>query len=103
MDDVDGRVRHLGQSDGAAYRLRFRVFNLEMGKGLNSSFRTGLDTDHFDLFCDHLLVEDHARPGSPVRMWARSTLALRRFFECPLMSSLSGLNVLLGWKYTCDL
>ena len=42
----------------AACRLRFRVFNLEMGKGLNASYQTGLDTDLFDLFCDHLLVED---------------------------------------------
>ena len=42
----------------AACRLRFRVFNIELGEGLESSYRTGLDTDHFDLFCEHLLVED---------------------------------------------
>lgn len=42
----------------AACRLRFRVFNIELGKGLESSYQTGLDTDHFDLFCEHLLVED---------------------------------------------
>ena len=42
----------------AACRLRFRVFNIEMGEGLASSYETGLDTDHFDLFCEHLLVED---------------------------------------------
>lgn len=42
----------------AACRLRFRVFNIELGKGLESSYETGLDTDHFDLFCEHLLVED---------------------------------------------
>jgi putative hemolysin len=42
----------------AACRLRFKVFNIELGKGLESSYETGLDTDHFDLFCDHLLVED---------------------------------------------
>jgi putative hemolysin len=47
----------LGDRD-AACRLRFRVFNLELGEGLESSYRTGMDTDHFDLFCEHLLVED---------------------------------------------
>jgi len=42
----------------AACRLRFRVFNIELGEGLESSYSTGLDTDHFDVFCEHLLVED---------------------------------------------
>ena len=42
----------------AACRLRFRVFNIEMGEGLESSYQTGLDTDYFDFFCEHLLVED---------------------------------------------
>jgi putative hemolysin len=42
----------------AACRLRFKVFNIELGEGLESSYETGLDTDHFDPFCEHLLVED---------------------------------------------
>ena len=42
----------------AACRLRFKVFNIELGEGLESSYETGLDTDRFDLFCEHLLVED---------------------------------------------
>lgn len=45
----------------AACRLRFKVFNIELGEGLESSYQTGLDQDHFDLFCDHLIVEDRAR------------------------------------------
>ena len=44
----------------AACRLRFKVFNIELGKGLESSYQTGLDTDQFDLFCEHLIVEDKA-------------------------------------------
>ena len=51
----------LAQSVGdrdAACRLRFRVFNIELGEGLESSYQTGLDSDQFDLFCEHLLVED---------------------------------------------
>jgi putative hemolysin len=42
----------------AACRLRFNVFNLEMGEGLSSSYSTGLDRDRFDEVCDHLIVED---------------------------------------------
>src|SRR5271163_1129886 len=45
----------------AACRLRFKVFNLELGEGLISSYSTGMDQDQFDLFCDHLIVEDRTR------------------------------------------
>jgi len=48
----------------AACRLRFKVFNIELGEGLESSYRTGLDTDRFDGVCHHLLVED--KPSSRV-------------------------------------
>jgi len=50
----------------AACRLRFKVFNIELGEGLDSSYETGLDTDQFDLFCEHLLVEDKQQE-SPAR------------------------------------
>jgi putative hemolysin len=39
-------------------RLRYRVFNLELGEGLSTSHRSGLDIDPFDSFCDHLMVRD---------------------------------------------
>ncbi len=42
----------------AVQRLRFRVFNLELGAGLADSYATGRDEDHFDRICDHLLVEN---------------------------------------------
>jgi putative hemolysin len=44
----------------AACRLRFAVFNLELGEGMAASWHTGLDQDRFDLFCDHLIVEDRS-------------------------------------------
>jgi putative hemolysin len=44
----------------AACRLRFAVFNLELGEGIAASWQTGLDEDRFDLFCDHLIVEDRS-------------------------------------------
>ena len=41
-------------------RLRYVVFNFELGEGLDSSARTGLDRDRFDLVCDHLMAHDTA-------------------------------------------
>ena len=52
------RLAETAEDRDAACRLRFKVFNIELGKGLESSYRTGLDTDKFDLVCEHLLVED---------------------------------------------
>jgi putative hemolysin len=39
-------------------RLRYLVFNCEMGEGLDASERIGLDRDPFDWVCDHLMVRD---------------------------------------------
>lgn len=44
----------------AAQRLRFAVFNLELGEGLPGAEATGLDADVFDQVCDHLLVVERA-------------------------------------------
>lgn len=52
------RLAQTSEDRDAACRLRFKVFNIELGEGLESSYQTGLDTDQFDLFCEHLLVED---------------------------------------------
>ena len=41
-------------------RLRYLVFNCELGEGLASSDASGLDRDPFDLICDHLMVQDAA-------------------------------------------
>jgi len=41
-------------------RLRYQVFNCELGEGLDSSSRMGLDCDTFDFICDHLMVLDAA-------------------------------------------
>lgn len=40
----------------AALKLRFEVFNLELGEGLDTSYRTGRDRDEFDDSCHHLIV-----------------------------------------------
>jgi len=41
-------------------RLRYLVFNCELGEGLTDSDACGLDRDRFDLICDHLMVHDAA-------------------------------------------
>lgn len=52
------RLAETAEDREAVCRLRFRVFNIELGEGLESSYDTGLDTDEFDQLCEHLLVED---------------------------------------------
>lgn len=39
-----------------AQSLRYRVFNLELGEGLEESHKYQLDIDEYDEQCDHLLV-----------------------------------------------
>jgi putative hemolysin len=46
-------------------RLRFHVFNMELGEGLSESFLTGRDRDAFDNVCHHLIVVD-TRDGAIV-------------------------------------
>jgi len=40
----------------SALRLRFYVFNVELGEGLQESYDTKMDEDVYDQFCDHLIV-----------------------------------------------
>ena len=62
VEIVEGRylVRFARTPDevDAALKLRFEVFNLELGEGLDASFGTGRDVDEFDAVCHHLVVLD---------------------------------------------
>jgi len=58
-----------------ALRLRFAVFNLELGEGLRESALTGRDEDAFDAFCHHLVVEDLAT-GAVVGTYRLQTAAM---------------------------
>lgn len=40
----------------SAQRLRYQVFNLELGEGLPESERTELDQDKYDAQCSHLII-----------------------------------------------
>lgn len=66
----------------AVCRLRFEVYNLEMGEGLESSFNTSRDIDEFDSQCHHLMVL-HRTTGAVVGTYRIQTGAmalLRRGF-----------------------
>jgi putative hemolysin len=41
-------------------KLRFEVFNVELGEGLEESFATGRDEDRFDPVCHHMMVVENA-------------------------------------------
>ncbi len=61
-DQVRGRYRlrfaRTRQDLEAVQRLRFEVFNLELGEGLAESHLDGLDRDPFDSQCQHLMIEE---------------------------------------------
>lgn len=59
----------------ALQRLRFEVFNRELGEGLASAWESGRDEDAFDSGCDHLLVEEIAS-GIPVGTYRLQTAAM---------------------------
>jgi putative hemolysin len=46
------------QEQNEVFRLRFRIFNLELHEGLMSAYTNGKDQDRYDAVCDHLIVED---------------------------------------------
>lgn len=78
-DFVEGPLRvHFarGAEDlEAVLRLRFEVFNLELGEGLEASFATGLDRDSFDAVCHHLMVTD-LRTGELVGTYRMQTVEM---------------------------
>ncbi len=73
------RLAATAEDREAACRLRFKVFNIELGEGLESSYHTGLDVDRFDTVCEHLLVEDKTsrRVVGTYRMQSGDTAARR--------------------------
>lgn len=54
---VAGFARSLEELD-EVQRLRFQVFNLELGEGLEESFATQRDADPYDGTCHHLIIRD---------------------------------------------
>lgn len=53
-------------------RLRFEIFNLELGEGLDTSFQTRMDIDPYDEQCHHLIIRD-TRNGELVGTYRMQT------------------------------
>ena len=58
MRDFEIKITTDHQEVREAQQLRFQVFNLELNKGLRSSYRQNLDVDDFDPYCEHIIVRD---------------------------------------------
>jgi putative hemolysin len=73
------RVRFARSSDDLdrVLRLRFEVFNRELGEGLAESWRTGRDREDLDAVCHHLMVED-AASGALAGTYRLQTSAMAR-------------------------
>lgn len=56
----------------AVRRLRYAVFNVELGEGLNGAHETGLDADAFDRQCQHLMVI-HIETGAVIGTYRMQT------------------------------
>ncbi len=56
-------------------RMRYEVFNLELGEGLAESEASGLDVDPFDEVCHHLMVLEE-RTGEVVGTYRMQTWAM---------------------------
>lgn len=56
----------------SAQRLRFNVYNVELGEGLSQSEEQGLDADKYDDQCDHLLVI-HKETGQTIGTYRMQT------------------------------
>lgn len=67
------RLASTAQDVRAAQRLRFLVFNVELGEGYDHSYHTCRDEDVFDAVCDHLLVEWKGEVVGTYRMRSNCT------------------------------
>ncbi len=77
----------------AIQKLRFDVFNLELGEGLDASYDAGRDVDEFDAACHHLMLCD-TTTGDVVGTYRLQTLAMAehgRGFYSDVEFDLSGL------------
>jgi len=61
----------------AVQRLRYRVFNLELGEGLEGSHASGRDEDPYDRACHHLMVISKAEQ-KVVGTYRVQTMAMAR-------------------------
>jgi putative hemolysin len=59
-EHYSARIARSREEIDAALRLRFAVFNIELGLGWAKSYMDGKDEDAFDAHCEHVLLIDRA-------------------------------------------
>ena len=64
----------------ALQQLRFEVFNVELGEGLEESFETGRDADRFDAVTHHLVIEER-QTGRVIGTYRMQTSEMARANE----------------------
>lgn len=98
MSDFQVKLAKTPQEVEAAQRLRFEVFNIEMKRGLRSSYASGLDTDEYDALCDHILIVDTAKDMTigTYRLLLRSRLGDKGSFYSENEFDLSNIRKLDG-------
>lgn len=91
IDERDHFIIKFAETDEElekVFRLRYRVFNLEQGKGLDIALANGIDRDEFDDHCLHLIIVDKTNNEAvgtyrihfgPVAMKARGLYSAREY------------------------
>ncbi len=66
------RLAQSAKDRDEAYKLRYQIFNEELGEGIPENALTKRDTDRFDAHCDHLLVERNGQVVGTYRLMPSS-------------------------------
>ena len=89
------------EEKAAVFRLRYLVFNEELGEGIAENEKTGLDRDAFDDFCDHLmLISDDGQVVGTYRLLCGPQRPPQGFYS-ETEFDLRALN--LDWDHTVEL
>ena len=76
----------------AIQRMRFEVFNLELGEGLASSYTLGRDEDEYDEACHHLMVLHGEQVVGTYRLQTQALACAGRGFYSSTEFDLGGLD-----------
>ena len=76
------RLAQNDQDRDNVFKMRYMVFNEELGEGIPENAATQRDIDHFDTFCDHLIVErDNVPIGTYRLLHGQKSIASGGFYS----------------------
>ncbi|MGH1396487.1 MAG: GNAT family N-acetyltransferase [Trichormus sp.] len=94
------KIASTNQDLESIFRLRFQVFNLELGLGFSSSSLTQMDQDQFDDVCHHLMLicKETGQTIGTYRMQTYQMAAYNLGFDAADIFNLQGIpdNILQG-------